>query len=203
VELAARGIQHVEEFLGLSGGRAGIRFAVGDGACISATRGRTIRLPAHRVRTRTAPYLHEIVHVLLPCRHAPAWFCEGLACYVECAVTERGGAYDSRLFTARGNAGVDADAARWLRDARGRAVLPFVGTRGMPRRIAEDRHGVAAPFYVLSHSLVKFLAAQWGIATAARLGRVRRFTSSVRRETRRTMPEWRESWLEKLHGAGR
>ena len=202
VERAARGILAVEELLGLKASRGLIRFEIRGAGAISFARERTIHLPAERVRSETAPYLHELAHALAPCLHAPPWFCEGFACYVECAVAERGGGYDSHLFTANGNAGVDTDAARWLADARGRAVLPFVGARGMPRRIVEDRHGVAAPFYVLSHSLIRFLAERWGIAVVARLARTRRFTQTVRRETGRTMSGWREAWLDRMRGEG-
>ena len=193
--LAARGIREIRRFLALGPSAAEIRIEVSENAQISATRGRTIQLPGHRVRSGTAPYLHEIVHALLPCRQAPLWFSEGLACYVESAVAERGGGYDSGLFAARGNAGVNADAVRWLGDPRGRAVLWFVGTRGMPPRLAEDRLNVAAPFYVLSHSLVKFIAQRVSIHKLAGAARASRFARAVRRATGRTMPQWRDLWL--------
>ena len=197
-ELAAQGLEAVESFLGLDRRGHMIRFEICDGLPLAAAYGRTIRLPAHRVRSGTAPYLHEIVHALLPCRHAPPWFTEGLACYVECAVAKRGGGYDSHLFTANGNSGVDADAARWLDGARGRAVLRFVGARGLPPRIVQDRRGVAAPFYVLSQSLVKFLAERAGVPALVRMARARRFGASLQRETGRSVQDWREEWLERL-----
>ncbi|HMD31304.1 MAG TPA: hypothetical protein VKG84_05305 [Candidatus Acidoferrales bacterium] len=199
--LAARGIRAVERMAGKTG-RARLHFEVRDAGHISTARGRNIFLPAQRVRTHAAPYLHEIAHALLPCRHGPAWFSEGLACYVESAVSERDGGYDSRLFTSGGNRGVDADARRWLAEARGRAVLPFVGRRGMPRQIVEDRQNVAAPFYVLSHSLVAFLAERAGFGALVQVARARAFAAAVRRATGKTCAAWRAEWLLGLKAGG-
>jgi hypothetical protein len=124
--LAARGVRALESLAGLRS-PARLRFHLRTSIRISTARGRTIQLPAYRVVSRTAPYLHEIAHALLPCRHAPPWFSEGLACYLESVLSERGVGYDSHLFTPDGNRGVHADAARWLADPRGQNVLPFVG----------------------------------------------------------------------------
>ncbi len=192
--LVSRGIRDVERLLGRTT-RTRLRFEVRSDVQISAARGRTIRLPLHRVRAGSAPYLHEIVHALVPCPDAPGWFSEGLACYAESAVSEHFGGYDSRLFTPDGNRGVDSDAARWLADPRGRSVLRFVGTRGQPRGMLRDRHNVAAPLYVLSHSLVKFLAEEAGIPTLVRLARTRRFAAELHRATGTTAAGWREEWL--------
>ncbi len=192
--LAARGIHEVERLVGRHW-RAGLRFELRSDARISTTRGRTISIPAYRVRAHTAPYLHEIAHALLPCRRAPPWFSEGLACYLESAIGERGAGYDSRLFTLDGNRGVHDDARRWLADPRGRKVLPFIGTRGMPAGILADRRNVAAPFYVLSHSLVKLLVERAGMDAVLRSARARRFAPEVQRATGKTLPAWRAEWL--------
>jgi len=199
--LAASGIRELGRLLGGRGG-APLRFELRSGGHISSARGRTISLPVFRIRARTAPYLHEIVHVLLPCPHAPAWFSEGLACYLESALSEPSGGYDSRLFTTNGNRGVDDDARRWLADSRGRKVLRFIGTRGVPKGIAADRHNVAAPFYVLAHSLVNFLMERVGLGMAVRLARARGFAREVRRATGKNCPVWRGEWLRVLR-AGR
>ena len=195
--LAARGIREVERLVGRRG-RARLRFELRSDARISTARGRTISIPVHRVRGHTAPYLHEIAHVLLPGLEAPAWFSKGLACYLESALGERCHGYDSRLFTLKGNRGVDVDARRWLADRRGRKALPFIGTRGMPGGIIADRHNVAAPFYVLSHSLVKFLVERMGVRGVARLARARRFAGKVRHSTGKTVAGWRKEWLRGL-----
>jgi hypothetical protein len=195
--LAARGIRDLERLVEKHG-RIRLRFELSGRAHISTTRGRRIFLPVHRVLARTAPYLHEIAHVLLPCRHAPAWFSEGVACYLESALSERGGGYDSHLFTLDGNRGVHDDARRWLADRRGRKVLPFIGRRGMPAGITADRHNVAAPFYVLSHSLVNFLVARAGVGAVIRMARAHRFADAVRRSTGETVSGLRKDWLRGL-----
>src|SRR5208282_328794 len=59
--LAASGIRELGRLLGGRGG-APLRFELRSGGHISSARGRTISLPAFRVRARTAPYLHEIAH---------------------------------------------------------------------------------------------------------------------------------------------
>lgn len=195
--LAAHGIRELERLL-RKPGHARLHFELTGQTRISTTRGRRIFLPVHRVRARTAPYLHEIAHALLPCRHAPAWFSEGLACYLESALSERGGGYDSHLFTLDGNRGVHDDARRWLADRRGREVLPFIGRRGTPAGLLADRRNVAAPFYVLSHSLVNFLVAHLGVGAVVRLGRTSRFAGEVRSATGETVAAWRAAWLREL-----
>jgi hypothetical protein len=192
--LAARGIREVERLMNCRG-RATLLFEVSGDGRISMTRGRTIHLSAHRVRSLSAPYLHEIAHVLFPCPHAPEWFGEGLACYLEAAVAERGGGYDSRLFTSDGNRGVDGDAQQWLADPRGQAVLRFVGRHGMPRDIVRERSNVAAPYYVFSHSLVKFLAEKVGVELIVRVSRARGFGAALERTTGKSGAAWRNEWL--------
>ena len=198
--LAARGVREMARLIGRRGPSC-LRFELRAALRISSARGRTIVLPAYRVLTRSAPYLHEIAHVLLPCPHAPPWFGEGLAGYLESAVSEGGAGYDSHLFTPAGNSGVHADAAHWLADPRGEAVLPYVGTRGTPPGILSDRHNVAAPFYVFSHSLVKFLADQVGLPSVIRLARARKFAAAVRRATGKPATAWHAAWLDLLRAA--
>ena len=195
--LAAQGLRELERIAGLPA-RIRLRFELRSKTRISTARGRTIELSTYRVASRSAPYLHEIAHVLLPCPHAPPWFSEGLACYLEGALSERGCGYDAHLFTQDGNRGVDADAARWIGDPRGQKVLPFVGTRGMPPGIATDRHNVAAPFYVLTHSLVKFLAVQAGLPSVLRLTRTGNFSRALRHITGNTSALWRSVWEKSL-----
>ena len=199
--LAERGIAAVERLAATSAaprgrhGRTPLRFEISTDGRISSARGRTIHLSAHRVRTRCAPYLHEIAHVLVPCTHAPEWFSEGLACYLESAVSESGAGYDSHLFSSGGNATIHEDARQWLAEPRGRAVLPYAGRRGMPRRILEDRQNVAAPFYALSHSLVKFLADHAGVATVIAIARATHFSREFKRLTGKSPATLRQDWL--------
>jgi hypothetical protein len=93
---------------------------------------------------------------------------EGLANYVEYVLAERLHVTPAHLFVKGSNATVDDEARTWLRDARGRAVLPFVGSRGRPDNLLADRENVAPPFYVLGHSFVKFLVERFGLDTVVR-----------------------------------
>ena len=73
------------------------------------------------------------------------------------------------LFNRSGNRGVDGEAARYLSSPRGTDVLPYVGVPGEPPEMESERRRVAAPFYVLSQSFVKFLIARVGLANAREL----------------------------------
>ena len=107
-------------------------YRVGASLPYSMTRGRTVSLMLERVRSDSAPYLHETVHVLVPSPNRSVWLSEGFASYVESYVSENIGGYDARVFTKTGNRGVDTEAARWLGREAGRTVLPWVGTPGEP-----------------------------------------------------------------------
>jgi hypothetical protein len=148
--LLDQGIADVESYLrpaAPDGLREGpIVYRVGADLPYSMTRGRTVSLMVERVRTDSAPYLHETVHVLVPSPNRSVWLREGFASYVESYVSENIGGYDAHVFartaTARGRGGgtlagprrrtygapVGGDAGRAAGDgrgaaARGRAVL--------------------------------------------------------------------------------
>jgi hypothetical protein len=197
--LAARGVADIERLVapGLPEwahvpGR--VRFVISARVPISRTRGRTVYLPLARVRRHEAPYLHETVHAIVPSREGPTWLCEGLACYLESYVSETRGGYDAHVFTRAGDRGIHAAARRTLGGEPGRAVLPWVGGCGDPPRMEQDRAGVARPFYVLSHSLTKYLVDSLGLEAV-----VRALTSGRENElfagTRRSDDAWRRAWL--------
>ena len=197
--LLDQGIADVESYLrpaapdGLREGR--ITYRVGADLPYSMTRGRTVSLMVERVRTDSAPYLHETVHVLVPSPNRSVWLREGFASYVESYVSENIGGYDARVFARTGNRGVDGEAARWLGGEAGRTVLPWVGTPGEPPEMVEERRRVAAPFYVLSQSFSKFLVGKIG------LGRVLTLVSSpdpeavLLRVSGRSVSDWKAEWL--------
>ena len=177
-----------------------IRFVVSDRIDISRTWGRTVVLPLERVRERRAPYLHETVHALVPARGDRTWLSEGLACYLESYVAETRRGYDAHVFARAGDSGIHAEARRTLATAAGRAVLPWVGAAGSPPRLEEDRDGVARPYYVLSHSLVKHVVEAAGLAAVVR-ALVASEPGALEAQTGRSETAWRESWLAAL-GAG-
>ena len=112
----------------------------------------------------------------------PFWLSEGYASFVQSYVSEHAGGYDGQIFTRNGNAGVDRDAVRWLGNDRGRALLRYVGTE-LEEPDLSDRTNAAAPFYVLSQSLVKFLVEQTGIKDIHQLASLK------------NLPALREKWL--------
>lgn len=176
-----------------------IRFVVSARARMSMTRGRTILLPLERVRTRSAPYLHETLHALVPGRGEPVWLSEGLASYVESWVSENRGGYDAHVFSRAGDRGIHAAARRVLADPAGRATLPWVGGFGEPPGMRDDREGVAAPFYVLSHSFTKSIADAVGVTPLVR-ALASGEQEALRAATGRDAGEWKADWLRSLGG---
>ena len=198
-ELVNRGILDIEAYLGVSrAGNRKIRYFISSQIEISHSIWRSVYLPMSKVQNRTAPYLHETTHVLAPCDECPMWFSEGLASYVQSYISEYSGGYDGRIFSQRGNRGIDQDAQWWLASERGQAVVPFIGVPGEPPAINYDRSNVAAPFYVMAQSFVKFLVEY---ATMERLRCVfeaKAFDAKFLNATGKTAGEWKEQWLAEL-----
>jgi len=200
--LLDKGVADVETYLrpAAPGGlREGpIVYRVGPSLRYSMTRGRTVSLMLERVRSDSAPYLHETVHVLVPSPNRSVWLSEGFASYVESHVSENMGGYDARVFTKTGNRGVDSEAARWLGREAGRTVLPWVGTPGAPPEMEEERRRVAAPFYVMSQSFSKFLVEKLGLARVVALVSSRDPEGALRRLSGRSVDDWKADWLRTL-----
>jgi len=197
--LLDQGIADVESYLrpaapeGLREGR--IVYRVVDDLPYSMTRGRHVSLMAERVRTDSAPYLHETVHVLLPAPNRSIWLSEGFASFVESHVSETIGGYDAHVFSRTGNRGVDGEAARWLSRGPGREVLPYVGVPGEPPEMLSERRRVAAPFYVLSQSFAKFLIERLGLARVIALVSSPDPEGDLARVSGRTVEAWKTEWL--------
>ena len=200
--LLDKGIADIEAYLrpaapdALREGR--IVYRVGAAMPYSMTRGRNVSLMVERVRSDSAPYLHETVHVLVPAPHRSVWLTEGFASYVESYVSENIGGYDAHVFSRTGNRGVDREAARWLTRERGRAVLPYVGFPGEPPEMREERRRVAAPFYVLAQSFSKFLVERMGLGPVIRVVSSRDPEAALARLSGRTAEAWRAEWLRSL-----
>ncbi len=200
-DLADRGVADIEalvaESLPASARRTRrVRFIVGEDVGMSRAYRNTVILPLDRVRSRSAPYLHEIVHILVPSHSDRTWLTEGFASYLESWVSENRGGYDAHIFTGAGDRDIHAAARRFVGSDVGRAVLPWVGDHGDPPRLEEDRWGVARPFYVLSHSLTKFLVDDRGVGAVVRL------LTSAEGDfvglTGRTAEAWKAAWLQSL-----
>jgi hypothetical protein len=197
--LVDQGIADIESYLGPAapnGLREGrIVYRIRDDLGFSTTRGRTISLMLERVRTDSAPYLHETVHVLVPGPHRSVWLTEGFASYVESYVSENIGGYDAHVFSRTGNRGVDGEAARWLARDAGRLVLPFVGAPGEPEAMESERRRVAAPLYVMAQSFTKMLVERIGLARVMALVSSRDAEGDLARATGRTAESWKAEWL--------
>ena len=201
--LVDAGIRDIEQYLRPASGPQGLRegritYRVGDEMPYALTRGRTVFLPVARVRTSSAPYLHETVHVLVRAPHGSVWLSEGFASYVDAYVVENLGGYDARVFTRGGNRGVDAEARSWLAREQGRAVLPWVGGPGEPPDMAWDRRRVAAPFYVMSQSFTKFLVGRLGLKVVLAAVSSRDPEEELARASGRSLEAWKVDWRASL-----
>jgi len=74
-------------------------------------------------------------------------------------------------------------------------VLPFVGKPGEPPEIAYDRSGVAAPFYVMSQSLIKFIVERIGIEKLETVLIAEDFEDAFQKATGKTADQWKDEWL--------
>jgi hypothetical protein len=199
VRLVDKGIADIESYLREPPAeRPRIAYQVRADIPISRTFRGTVELPLERVRTDTAPYLHETVHVLMRVRSRAMWLSEGFASFVQSWVAEQKGGYDGYVFSWGGNANVDRLARRHLARDAGKSVLPFVAGAGSPPEVWEERRQVAAPFYVMSHSFVKFIVENAGLATLKELLRAEDVSSTLERLTQKGLERWKADWLAKL-----
>jgi hypothetical protein len=201
--IADRGIADVASYLGADRDARAlvpdrITFEIGSGFGMARAYRNTIYLPVERVRDDSAPYLHETAHVLLPTRCRCPWLAEGFASYVQSYVSEHRGGYDGAVFSRGGNANVDQLAKRYLATGGGQEVVAYVGGESAPPRVEADRRGVAAPFYVLSHSFTKFLVEELGLELVKGLHDASEPGARLKRETGRDLASWREEWLDNL-----
>jgi hypothetical protein len=203
-DLVNRGIIDIESYLGTAdlgprpNARRKIRYFVSTQVQISHSNWRAIYLPMAKVQNQTAPYLHETTHLLVPCDDCPMWFSEGLASYMESYISEHVGGYDGGIFTHQGNRGVHQHAKRWLASERGQAVVPFVGIHGEPPSIDWDRTNVAAPFYVMAQSFVKFLVESATLPKLKPVFDAKDFDAELLNATGKNPAEWKELWLAEL-----
>ena len=198
-DLVDKGIGDIEKFLAVSlPPDRKVRYYISRQFDISHSQGRSVYLPLERVAHRSAPYLHETTHVIAPCADCPMWFSEGLASFVQSYVSEHMGGYDGIIFARHGNRGIDRDSARWLADKRGQTVLPFIGTVDEPPEIGEDRDNVAAPFYVMAQSLVKYIVEHTNMKKLCGVMAGTDFESDLKRLTGKSSQQWKQAWLTKV-----
>jgi hypothetical protein len=200
--LVDRGVQDIDRLVnhvetGVFGARR-ITFLVRDDIDISRSYRHVVMLPGDRVRKDTAPYLHETTHILVPMKEECLWLSEGFASYVQSHVAEKIGGYDGYVFSWGGNRNIDRLARRTLNSSGGQAVLPYVGGRGEPPNLFENREQVAQPLYVLSHSFVKYIIEAVGLDKVKALAQSDNIEGSSERITGRTVQAWKAAWLASL-----
>jgi hypothetical protein len=199
--LVEKGLEDIASFLSVPLPKdRKVRYFISSQFSTSHSRGRSIYLPLSRVGNQSAPYLHETVHSIVPCQSCPMWFSEGFASFVQSYVSEHMGGYDGIIFARKGNRGIDRDALRWLASERGQAVLPFIGKREEPPQINEDRTNVAAPFYVIAQSLVKYIVESADIKTLRLVMDDADFENALERLTGKTPEQWKQTWLNRIQG---
>jgi hypothetical protein len=201
--LVDRGVNDIDGLLNHAMPGAGqappITVLVRDEVSMSRSFRRRVMLPGDRVRLRTAPYLHEITHVVVPMKQECLWLSEGFASYVQSYVAERIGGYDGYVFSWGGNSNIDRLARRTLNSDLGRTALPYVGGAGEPPEIFEKRREVAQPLYVLSHSFVKFMIENAGLEKVKTLVQSANIERSAEALTGRSIPAWKDDWLAMLN----
>ena len=189
-------------------------------AGISHAEAARVFLFARRVIPSPTIAIHETVHLLLfTDPKAPrtrtdlspeedlkmmattgVWLAEGFANFAEYELAPKLGLQPDRLFVKGDRTTVDAETRTWIREPRGAHVLPFVGSHGVPDGLLADRANVAPPFYVLSHSFIKYLVDHAGLAPIVRLyeqhfAGTRTIEEDVKRATGRDLAAWRREWL--------
>jgi hypothetical protein len=66
--------------------------------------------------------------------------------------------------------------------------------------MGEDRRGVAAPFYVMSQSFVKFLVERNGIEAMTAALRADDFEQTLESATKSTLDEMKTAWMAQIVG---
>jgi hypothetical protein len=202
--LVDQGVADIENVMKVSPERreriGKVQYFVSNNIGISHSRFRAVYMSTDRVRREAAPYLHETTHIIAPCNACPTWLSEGLASFVQSYVSEHIGGYDGAIFSRGGNREIDQSATRWLHSPRGQAVLPFVGTRGEPPGLDDDRRGVGAPFYVLSQSFVKFLVDRAGPDALGTIAGSSDPGGAIEQSTKSTLADLKTQWLASIDG---
>lgn len=199
--LASKGVTDIQHYLrGVPAARPHlpVQIFVSSYTTISHTVQQGVFLPIERVKNKDAPYLHELTHVFAPCDHCPLWFSEGFASFVQSYISEHYGGYDGAVFARCGNQGIDKESARWKATPEGAAVMPFLGRFSEPPTVTEDRLNVAAPFYVMSQSLVKFLIENIGRTKVLKLLTATDFNVTLASVSGQSMAQWKRQWLAEI-----
>jgi hypothetical protein len=196
--LVDHGVRDVRAFLKLRPGKEKLEYFVSTRVRLSHTSDSGVFLPLRRVAEHTAPYLHEATHVLVPSENGAPWLAEGFASYVESHVSEKYGGYAAHVFNQGGNRQIDQEATERLATDGGKVALNYIGADGVPRGFYYDRERVAAPYYVLAQSFVKFLVERAGMKQVLALHKAEDSAAALAAITGKSGEAWRTEWLASL-----
>ena len=156
-------------------------------------------LSPERVKRRTAPYLHELTHIVL-WEFGSHSLREGFASYVEGRLASEGVGYNSGVFGPATRAETDAAAAAVLASDLGATVVPWIGRSGAtdPAVTAAGNEESRAAFYLLARSFVQYLLDRIDLATFVRLYRADDAESAYRELPARSLEDWSTSWQSAL-----
>ncbi|HET9486695.1 MAG TPA: hypothetical protein VFO54_04650 [Chryseosolibacter sp.] len=154
-------------------------FSRGDFVSNASTEG-FIFVPFWRIKSNKAPFLHEVMHILLRSKSGnwnlapreeaaakmPLWFTEGLPEYMALKIAHIYSLPKYDVHNGGGYAKIDSTCAHTLGTAIGRSVLPYIGNRGVLLELfGKERISFGPPFYNCSCSFTKYLTETFGLDT--------------------------------------
>lgn len=205
-------------------GRRPLVFILAPGRFISHSTGQdTVLIPLERVRSGTAPLLHEASHELLApplpffpyeypdtlegerkAAEFPSWLSEGLPDYLAQTVAQRTGFREGDVFATGGLARVDSTCrTRLSGHLRRREIAARIGGAGrLEALFTSERATVAPTFYTCSLSFTRFLADRVGLRALIELMPLipsGRWTRELETRAAGPLPALRKAWLAALN----
>ena len=155
-------------------------------------------LNAGKVRDGSAPYLHELAHILA-WRFGSHSLREGFATYLALEVSAAGVGRSGDLFGMSDRAAADSLARALLPTPAGQAALPWIGRSGYADEsvTSTENPESRAAYYVLGQSYARFLVERLGMAAFLRVLQAQD-TDAALAATGRSGEEWRNDWLRSL-----
>lgn len=155
-------------------------------------------LNAGKVRDGSAPYLHELAHILA-WRFGSHSLREGFATYLALEVSAAGVGRSGGLFGVTDRAAADSLGRALLDTPGGRAALPWIGRGGYADEsvTSPENPEARAAYYVLGQSYARFLVERLGMPAFRRVLEAED-TDAALAATGRSAEEWRNAWLVSL-----
>lgn len=182
-------------------------------------------IPASSAVDGSAPYLHEISHVLLQPigPHRPAefvdsaeaervrtvralWLVEGFPDYLAQETAAALSFAEGDVFDTGGPLGVDSTCAAYLADPANERVKTAIGSPGeLSALFTENRETVAPAFYTCAYSFTKFLVEATSPRFVASLFPIMaqgQVEDRIAQQTGQTVAMLRAAWVDRLSDGG-